>query len=100
MRRDWLSCQCLKVRAHHVCDSVYLCKVPEVICIHLLLCQRGTKPFQCDIQADFVAVLEAVSNRSGHAVYFELVFIPAMNFYACLLYTSPSPRDGLLSRMP
>ena len=20
--------------------------------------------------------------------------------YACLLYTSPSPRDGLLSRMP
>ena len=22
------------------------------------------------------------------------------NFYACLLYTSPSPRDGLLSRMP
>ena len=22
------------------------------------------------------------------------------NVYACLLYTSPSPRDGLLSRMP
>src|SRR5664279_5355632 len=22
------------------------------------------------------------------------------NLYACLLYTSPSPRDGLLSRMP
>ena len=21
-------------------------------------------------------------------------------YYACLLYTSPSPRDGLLSRMP
>ena len=21
-------------------------------------------------------------------------------FFACLLYTSPSPRDGLLSRMP
>ena len=25
------------------------------------------------------------------------VFIP---LYVCLLYTSPSPRDGLLSRMP
>ena len=27
---------------------------------------------------------------------------PAMQFYSnsCLLYTSPSPRDGLLSRMP
>ena len=24
----------------------------------------------------------------------------AAKFYACLLYTSPSPRDGLLSRMP
>ena len=24
----------------------------------------------------------------------------ANNIYPCLLYTSPSPRDGLLSRMP
>ena len=23
-----------------------------------------------------------------------------VSFYSCLLYTSPSPRDGLLSRMP
>ena len=23
-----------------------------------------------------------------------------VTYYACLLYTSPSPRDGLLSRMP
>ena len=26
--------------------------------------------------------------------------IPAKEFWDCLLYTSPSPRDGLLSRMP
>ncbi len=25
---------------------------------------------------------------------------PNMEFTSCLLYTSPSPRDGLLSRMP
>ena len=25
---------------------------------------------------------------------------PGDTLYACLLYTSPSPRDGLLSRMP
>ena len=25
---------------------------------------------------------------------------PQLQIYACLLYTSPSPRDGLLSRMP
>ena len=27
-------------------------------------------------------------------------FPPKQNYYVCLLYTSPSPRDGLLSRMP
>ena len=26
--------------------------------------------------------------------------LPLMDFCNCLLYTSPSPRDGLLSRMP
>ena len=28
------------------------------------------------------------------------VFFPRISHKACLLYTSPSPRDGLLSRMP
>ena len=27
-------------------------------------------------------------------------FLVCESYYACLLYTSPSPRDGLLSRMP
>ena len=27
-------------------------------------------------------------------------FVHSVEAYACLLYTSPSPRDGLLSRMP
>ena len=26
--------------------------------------------------------------------------LPGMSIVGCLLYTSPSPRDGLLSRMP
>ena len=26
--------------------------------------------------------------------------VPTETLFACLLYTSPSPRDGLLSRMP
>ena len=29
-----------------------------------------------------------------------LYFLPAYLTYACLLYTSPSPRDATLSRMP
>ena len=31
---------------------------------------------------------------------FEITTITNSNSYVCLLYTSPSPRDGLLSRMP
>ena len=30
----------------------------------------------------------------------ELFERGVLHMYACLLYTSPSPRDGLLSRMP
>ena len=29
-----------------------------------------------------------------------VLIAPIWNFRICLLYTSPSPRDGLLSRMP
>ena len=29
-----------------------------------------------------------------------LTAVPAVLLYACLLYTSPSPRDATLSRMP
>ena len=35
---------------------------------------------------------------SGPALIFDRAEVAA--FLACLLYTSPSPRDGLLSRMP
>ena len=33
-------------------------------------------------------------------VWFFEKKIPMMPLISCLLYTSPSPRDGLLSRMP
>ena len=41
-----------------------------------------------------------VENDNGE----KAVMVPAddeiIRLYTCLLYTSPSPRDGLLSRMP
>ena len=56
---------------------------------------------------------KAISDRSGMAFpYREMVtewngsfvhkseFEPKHHNQTCLLYTSPSPRDGLLSRMP
>ena len=40
----------------------------------------------------------------GFAIENDLINMPAKknlpNSNSCLLYTSPSPRDGLLSRMP
>ena len=39
----------------------------------------------------------SVKSIPGRAFYFE-TYLP--EYAACLLYTSPSPRDGLLSRMP
>ena len=45
-----------------------------------------------------------ISDDGGieRVVSFHNVVVPGMgaNLFSCLLYTSPSPRDGLLSRMP
>ena len=41
-----------------------------------------------------VTACYAQSERAG------IDFLPLTVDYRCLLYTSPSPRDGLLSRMP
>ena len=35
--------------------------------------------------------------KNGQTTYFP---VKKATSYSCLLYTSPSPRDGLLSRMP
>ena len=40
-----------------------------------------------------------VAAEAGAVVDFEAGFA-VLGLAACLLYTSPSPRDGLLSRMP
>ena len=57
---------------------------------------------------DLVGVICAEEKRSGRGLKFVKspirVFAEEKKIkifsYSCLLYTSPSPRDGLLSRMP
>ena len=39
-------------------------------------------------------------SRDDLEMIFEFELSDAVRNYDCLLYTSPSPRDGLLSRMP
>ena len=48
--------------------------------------------------------LQRLDGFSGYPLFATVIFIEGMAMVAvsviCLLYTSPSPRDGLLSRMP
>ena len=45
--------------------------------------------------------IEVFKSKAPTNYYFEsLHWSPNGDYIACLLYTSPSPRDGLLSRMP
>ena len=47
------------------------------------------------------SIVTMVLGGLAGAVYTEMKFSKTMElWYNCLLYTSPSPRDGLLSRMP
>ena len=48
---------------------------------------RGSAPVAEATRAKVLAAVEELGFRPSHAG-------------TCLLYTSPSPRDGLLSRMP
>ena len=40
-----------------------------------------------------------VAAATSYSIH-QLPMLPIYIYYSCLLYTSPSPRDGLLSRMP
>ena len=51
--------------------------------------------------ADVDEMRTAMRTAMDDEAYFEhMADLRAANSLACLLYTSPSPRDGLLSRMP
>src|SRR5664279_5534096 len=51
------------------------------------------------------ATIKIIENCSGGGIFhltnpFPTTMKIVAKYYCCLLYTSPSPRDGLLSRMP
>ena len=54
---------------------------------HQFFAQESLSPD--DIQLEEGVSILAIRRRAGHT-----------ELFSCLLYTSPSPRDGLLSRMP
>ena len=52
------------------------------------------------IKEELEELTEAMHNTDLLEVADALTDILYVTYGACLLYTSPSPRDGLLSRMP
>ena len=53
------------------------------------------------IDADFISTLQTIDEDVKFLVSGDLLDEDGATIsYSCLLYTSPSPRDGLLSRMP
>ena len=49
------------------------------------------------VEEVLVPTEKVIQIRNGKKINKERNYFPG---YICLLYTSPSPRDGLLSRMP
>ena len=48
----------------------------------------------------FASIAVAAVEKGYAFLFFGRGAAAAANRFSCLLYTSPSPRDGLLSRMP
>ena len=59
-------------------------------------------PFRADINSTFGVSAGAMLPVSSFQQHFLLLHLlrPQVAAYTCLLYTSPSPRDATLSRMP
>ena len=55
------------------------------------------KKFRITVEGkQYIVAVEDISTEETQSLYPA----PGTMSMACLLYTSPSPRDGLLSRMP
>ena len=69
-------------------------KVPRIV-------TAGAELTAVEISADILTNLRSRAEESlGGELVGAVITVPAYFDDACLLYTSPSPRDGLLSRMP
>ena len=60
--------------------------------------ETSTTQFSASVELEDVRLEQLREDLQGFSNYSQLTHIG--NYIDCLLYTSPSPRDGLLSRMP
>src|SRR5665647_2459473 len=65
-----------------------------------LLYLHGEGKFSGSPRPDIILLDLNLPKKGGHEVLKEIKEDENLHNIHCLLYTSPSPRDGLLSRMP
>ena len=81
--------------------------VPLLLLVMLAMMMLPVPPFLLDVFFTFNIALSIVvllvcvyALRPLDFAVFPTILLVATLLRLCLLYTSPSPRDGLLSRMP
>ena len=60
----------------------------------------GNLDMSRDVMIPYINILQTTSPQLNPSKAEHVEGAKVGQFYNCLLYTSPSPRDGLLSRMP
>ena len=75
-----------------------------VICLGLFIWTScgddGAEATSIDFQFSFMVDNENLELGKAYQLGGTTVQLETARFYVCLLYTSPSPRDATLSRMP
>ena len=74
----------------------------DVFYLHSRLLERSAK-LSDDLGGGSLTALPVIETQEGEVSAYiptNVISITDGQIYLCLLYTSPSPRDGLLSRMP
>ena len=66
---------------------------------YLLIDLKATNQDDCRLRTNVLPTEEGF-NQSGFQENISQELLKYLKQQTCLLYTSPSPRDGLLSRMP
>ena len=79
----------------YICDSSYVCALltpTKELVIYIMVILRFRASLCCILGSILSCIFRFYSDLPPP--------VPLVPVLACLLYTSPSPRDGLLSRMP
>ena len=62
--------------------------------------EHNLKNVNVKIPREKITIITGLSGSGKSSLAFDTIYAEGQRRYVCLLYTSPSPRDRLLSRMP